>query len=1016
MGGLPMHKLEEILKNPGMEYRNETRWWLAEGMHTDETLKEDMQMLDECGFGGVEFLAMNEYGADSKRYGWGSEEWIHDSHLLLEEATKRGMAASMTSGTNWSNANLLNIVPDDKAASKELEFVETILQAGEVFDGQLLKPEVKNPNVHEQELIAVVASKIADKSTEAGAVDLTSGAVDESGISDVTVIGKEAIVLTDLAADDHLRWQAPEDGQYILFFFWMHGTGQQATPSCGTSYTVNYIDPYGAEALIDYWNQEVLTEEMQKWIEANGRVQLYMDSLELSTYGKGGQFWGYHLMEEFKTRRGYDLAPYLPLIVKKQGFLPMAQYYYTCGDEQFEFRLKNDLYQTMTDLYMENMLKPLQSWLHEVGMSLRAEISYGMPFEISQPGKYVDSVETESHEFVNQIDYFRGLSGTAHVYNHLFSSETGATVYNYKLPMNFYQQILYTQFAAGVARTVMHGYSSVWGSESATLWPGHEGMWCYFSERFGPRQPAFKHYKDWNKAVERFQYLLRQGKPRMDIGILRLDYTFDCDVTMHIDYYEKLVMHSNEGIYWKHPGLQNAGYTYDYFSPNMLEDIDFADGELASSGPGYQAIIVYQEYLPLAAAKRLLALAQKGLPVVLVNGVTESVALSFAKDRHHKQAAIYTPYLDGQDEELAAVVAELLALPNACAAAGPENAQKALEELGVYPRAAFAEPNNKILTCLRDDGDVKYLYLYNYMYLEKEPVSFKVSIPGAGALYRINCWTGKVQQISGYESRNGQTLVELSLNPGEATVLMLDGSENTEDMKEAKCSVAGDVSDSSVPDSIQLEKWHLQVESWDEGERMERTEDRGLGYVTKEYAYDTKKTMLDAGEVELKPWLDIPEIGPEVSGMGFYTCEFEVPEAWNEDSTQEKLGAVLKLGSTNGNTAAVYVNGKKADGVDMNNPTIDISELLVPGKNTLLVEVASTLNNRLHQKEYYAKIRYRQSLLFGWKLPEDPYAPTLEPFQECWQSAPQPYGLTGKAEVVFYERVCNSMEKNCLQR
>jgi len=229
-----MQKLEEILQNPGMEYRNETRWWLAEGMHTDETLKEDMQMLEECGFGGVEFLAMNEYGADSRRYGWGSEEWIHDSHLLLEEATKRGMAASMTSGTNWSNANLLNIVPDDKAASKELEFVETILGAGEVFDGPLPKPEVKNPNVHEQELIAVVASKIADKSTEAGAV-LTSETAAESGINEVTVIGKEAIVLTDLASEDHLRWQAPEDGQYLLFFFWMHGTGQQATPSCGTS-------------------------------------------------------------------------------------------------------------------------------------------------------------------------------------------------------------------------------------------------------------------------------------------------------------------------------------------------------------------------------------------------------------------------------------------------------------------------------------------------------------------------------------------------------------------------------------------------------------------------------------------------------------------------------------------------------------------------------------------------------------------------------------------------------------
>lgn len=45
-------------------------------------------MLDEAGFGAVEFLAMEEPGADSRMYGWGSEEWVHDSHVIFEEATK----------------------------------------------------------------------------------------------------------------------------------------------------------------------------------------------------------------------------------------------------------------------------------------------------------------------------------------------------------------------------------------------------------------------------------------------------------------------------------------------------------------------------------------------------------------------------------------------------------------------------------------------------------------------------------------------------------------------------------------------------------------------------------------------------------------------------------------------------------------------------------------------------------------------------------------------------------------
>ena len=85
----------------------------------------------------------------------------------------------------------------------------------------------------------------------------------------------------------------------------------------------------------------------------------------------------------------------------------------------------------MTDLYMENMLRPMQEWLHSIGMTLRSEISYGLPFEISQPGKYVDGIETESLEFCSQIESFRNLAGPSHLYRRLYSSETGASLMNY---------------------------------------------------------------------------------------------------------------------------------------------------------------------------------------------------------------------------------------------------------------------------------------------------------------------------------------------------------------------------------------------------------------------------------------------------------------------------------------------------------------------------------------------------------------------------------------------------------
>lgn len=70
--------------------------------------------------------------------------------------------------------------------------------------------------------------------------------------------------------------------------------------------------------------------------------------------------------------------------------------------------------------------------------------------------------------------------------------------------------------------------------------------------------------------------------------------------------------------------LQNSGYTYEYLAPQILEEnfTDY-DGEiLAADGPGYQAVILYQKALPLESARKLKALAEKGLPVVLVDGMT----------------------------------------------------------------------------------------------------------------------------------------------------------------------------------------------------------------------------------------------------------------------------------------------------------------------------------------------------------------------------------------------------------
>ncbi len=155
-----------------------------------------------------------------------------------------------------------------------------------------------------------------------------------------------------------------------------------------------------------------------------------------------------------------------------------------------------------------------------------------------------------------------------------------------------------------------------------------------------------------------------------------------------------------------------------------------------------------------------------------------------------------------------------------------------------------------------------------------------------------------------------------------------------------------------MPETVaELPEWTIAVESWDAGELELITEDRGLGYETREVRPTTAVTRLDAGTGALRPWKDIAEVGPEVSGVGEYTTTLHL-----DDGPQEGYRYVLDLGSTAGGLGSVRVNDAEAKGFDTSAPVVDVTEDLRPGDNTVTVRVASSLNNRLLARGYYEKV------------------------------------------------------------
>lgn len=989
-------KISSEYKNVEMKYRPYARWWLAEGSHTDETLKESVDELYNYGFGGVEIVTLDESQyLDDATYAWGSDAWVHDTKVVIERCHELGMSVSVTSGTHWSTANLITITPDQEEAAQELGYTVTRAQAG-TFKGDLPKCKLPSEAVTKQTFVEAVAAKVVSEASGDAkeTLDLDSMKVVEATDSD-----GDGTYSVDFSSGD--------GADYEIFAFYQYGTGESYKPAISPAYTINYLSKKGANALIKYWDENVLTSDLKELFSDMDEVDMYMDSLELNCKGENttGLLWSQTMLDDFKNYRGYDFSSYIPAVILSSAtagsFGSPLDYQYAVEDADLKKAesIRKDFFQTMTDLYQDNCLDVLSSWLHQNNMKLRAEPSYGRTFEISQPVKSLDYVETESLEFGNELDSYRGLAGAAHVYGKRYSSETGAEAFsNYVRNSNYYRQMIYLQFASGIQKTVTHGYSAAYGPEQHTSWPGYEGMWEMFSARFNKRQPASLDYQAVWAQIGRIQKTLEQGSHQMDIAMLRTDYAVNNGIFIS-DNYENST-HKHTGRYWSDMSLQNAGYTYDYFSPYLLEDYS-TDSTAKKNIDLYQAIIVMEDELPYDAAVQLLNLAKNGKPVVFVNNVTETVANN--TEKVNTIAGSTTGSNDGKDADLAKVVAQIKALSNVKTVDSEADAMGALQTLGVYPRAAFEKSNDKILTTLRSTNEADYLYVYNYMYQDTDDWTGTISLDGNFEPYEMDTWTGEAQRFLEYSQQSGRTSLDLTVEPGEVRVFVLKknsddvhvtSSKNVRKVVEENGKYYALVENSgqtsvqlsngasidsklTAPKNIDLDGWSLTIDSWEPGEKITRTGTGSNTDISTEVTYATNHVTKKVGTLDpLVTWKNISSLqnADQICGAGTYTNKFTLPADWDV----KKEGVIFKAESINGGTVSVKVNNTEVP-VNMQTREADLTDYVHAGNNTIAVRVTSSLRNQMIVQKYS-----------GWG------DRTI---------TPDDYGMTGATTLITYKKI-----------
>jgi hypothetical protein len=522
-----------------------------------------------------------------------------------------------------------------------------------------------------------------------------------------------------------------------------------------------------------------------------------------------------------------------------------------------------------------------------------------------------------------------------------------------------------------VNRVIWHGYASKWGPRQSVRWPGYEAGLGSINGKWGSRNPSYQDYEEYNDHLGRLQTVLRAGVPQVDLAILYSDYAYQLPKRNFApdDPIGDLRQQQHRGWQWEDLTLQDAGYTYDYFAPQYLDgghaEYDARSGLLAADGPAYQALLVYQEQIPIRSAQELLAMARRGLKVVVVEGAMER-----------------TTFNDGKDAELSKVRRKLLALRNVELVEDQQAAYDALRGLGVQPRVGYGTPDEELLSVTRKDSDASYLFLYNYYNVlrgwddgfttfdkaaswDPESARNTIEVEGRPKPYLMDTWTGEVTEVATYHHRTGRTVVPVDIPDGDVRVYIFE-KERKPDLRvtatdapevllddgtvTVRSTSSGEhfveLSDgrrrtisSTVPGSRSLTGWDVDVESWTPGElSAPRSETTRVGNFTEEYAFLTQKTDIPLRLDELATWDDLEQVGRDVSGVGTYRTTFD----WDASAAS---GAYLDLGPIV-ESATVRVNGEETEDVNLVDAVVDIpGSLLRDGENTLEIVVTTPLAN-----------------------------------------------------------------------
>lgn len=580
-----------------------TRWWWQGSAVEKAELNRLLKMYHEAGLGGVEITPIyGVKGAEGKFLNFLSPQWVSMLQHTLDEAGKLKMGVDMATGTGWPFGGPWINYEDackqvvyktwklkrGESLSEKVQFTQEPLfrstHGGKINISEIKDPVETNTNL---QYLAIDQIKFAKP------LPLVS-------VMAYPASGAAPVELTkQVQPDGSLAWTAPEDCELYGVFMGWHGKMVERAAPGGEG---NVIDHFSKQAIDKYFNK---FDEAFKGKDISGLRSFFNDSYEVDD-ARGQSNWTPEFLQEFSTRRGYELQKHLPALFGK-------------ASAEMNDRILFDYRETINELLLEKFTVPWADWAKGHKALVRNQ-SHGSPGNTMDLYAAVDIPETEGEDILR----FKFATSAAHVTGKPLASAEAATWLgeHFVSTLADVKHSMDRYFVGGVNHIVYHGTNY---SPANDAWPG----WLFYAAvHFHPNNPFWRQFPAINKYVERTQSFLQAGKPDNDVLIYYpyVDAQMERgrDLLKHYDAMRPEFLNTgfNDISSWM---LAN-GYAFDFVSDKQLKQVQTNGSALLTGGVQFSHLLLPDnKYIPLATLRHIIKLVEGGAKLLVYKNLPQNV-------------------------------------------------------------------------------------------------------------------------------------------------------------------------------------------------------------------------------------------------------------------------------------------------------------------------------------------------------------------------------------------------------